>query len=347
MIGILLVNLGTPDAPETGAVRRYLREFLSDPRVVEIPRLLWWPILNGSILLTRPARSARAYARVWMPEGSPLLVYSQRQSDGLAALLQERFHGQVRVELGMRYGNPAVAAGLAALRQQGCERILLVPLYPQYAAATTASTFDAVAAALRRQREIPELRMIRDWHDHPAYIAALAGRVRSYWQAHGQPDRLLISFHGLPERCVALGDPYRRQCERSTELLVAELGLPRDAWVQTFQSRFGPAKWLGPYTDQTLQALARAGVGRVDCFCPGFAADCLETLEEIAMTGKESFLHAGGKEMHYIPALNDDPAWVEALASILLPHLEGWELAPQTAAGPGAVKDFAVSAMAG
>lgn len=347
MIGILLVNLGTPDAPETGAVRRYLREFLSDPRVVEIPRLLWWPILNGPILLTRPARSARAYARVWMPEGSPLLVYSQRQRDGLAALMQERFHGQIRVELAMRYGHPAVANGLAALRDQGCDRILLAPLYPQYAAATTASTFDAVAAVLRGQREIPELRMIRDWHDHPAYIAALAGRVRSYWQAHGQPDRLLLSFHGLPERCIALGDPYRRQCERTTGLLVAELGLPPEAWVQTFQSRFGPAKWLGPYTDQTLQSLAKAGVGRVDCFCPGFAADCLETLEEIAMEGKQRFLHAGGKAMHYIPALNDDPAWVEALASILIPHLEGWDKALPLPSDHAAAKNFAVSATAG
>ncbi len=323
MIGILLVNLGTPDAPTTPALRRYLREFLSDPRVVEIPRILWWPILNGPILLTRPARSARAYRKVWMEDGSPLLVYSQR----LASKLQKEFDthspNRFRVQLAMRYGTPSIQSGLEALRELGCEQLLVVPLYPQYAAATTATTFDAVAKILQHWRNLPELHLVRSWHQDPRYIEALARSVREYWQEHGQPDRLLISFHGLPERNVTLGDPYRQECETTTALLVKALGLTDDQWLQTFQSRFGPARWLQPYTDKTLEQLGSQGVGRVDCLCPGFASDCLETLEEIAMGGKEVFLHAGGKSFHYIPALNDQSAWARDFRGILLDHLPG------------------------
>ncbi|MHB1580164.1 MAG: ferrochelatase [Acidithiobacillus sp.] len=337
MIGILVVNLGTPDAPAAPAVRRYLREFLSDTRVVELPRILWWPILNGPILLFRPARSARNYASIWLPDGSPLIVYSQRQCDALQARWERQFPGQVRVELAMRYGNPSIAQGLAALRDARCRKIFVVPLYPQYAAATTASIFDAVAKELRKWREIPEIRMIRDWYEHPAYIHALADSVRAWWQKHGQAERLLISFHGLPERSVARGDPYRSQCEKTTALLVKELALSDDQWIQTFQSRFGAAKWLQPYTDKTLVELARSGVSRIDAICPGFSVDCVETLQEIAQEGKETFLQAGGQELRYIPALNDNPLWMAAFSQILEPHWRHWD----------SPENFAVSAQSG
>ena len=337
MIGILVVNLGTPDAPTAPAVRRYLREFLSDTRVVELPRILWWPILNGPILLFRPARSARNYASIWLPDGSPLMVYTQRQCDALQARWDQQFPGLVRVELAMRYGNPSVAKGMTALRDAGCSRILMVPLYPQYAAATTASIFDAVAKELRKWREVPEIRMIRDWYEHPAYIRALADSIRAWWQEHGQAERLLISFHGLPEICIEKGDPYRAQCEKTTALLVKELGLSDDQWVQTFQSRFGAAQWLTPHTDKTLVELARSGVSRIDTVCPGFSADCVETLQEIAMEGKETFLQAGGQELRYIPALNDNPRWIAAFSQILEPHWRHWE----------SPENFAVSAQSG
>lgn len=321
MIGILLVNLGTPDAPTAPALRRYLREFLSDPRVVEIPRLVWWPILNGPILLTRPARSARAYRSIWLDEGSPLRVYSQRLAEGLQALYDAEQPGRVQVTLAMRYGQPSVAAGLRSLRDAGCREMLVVPLYPQYAAATTASIFDAVAAELRTWRNLPELHFLRDWHQDPRYIGALARSVQRQWQEHGRPQRLLISFHGLPARNIALGDPYRAECEKSTELLVAALGLQEGEWVQTFQSRFGPARWLEPYTAVTLKELGSQGVERLDCLCPGFVTDCLETLEEVAVEGKEIFLHAGGKQMHYIPCLNDDAEWIADFRQIIDKHL--------------------------
>ncbi|MBU2850226.1 ferrochelatase [Acidithiobacillus ferrivorans] len=337
MIGILVVNLGTPDAPAAPAVRRYLREFLSDTRVVELPRILWWPILNGPILLFRPARSARNYASIWLPDGSPLMVYSQRQCDALQARWDQQFPGQVRVKLAMRYGKPSIAQGLAVLRDAGCRKIFVVPLYPQYAAATTASIFDAVGKALRQWREIPEIRMIRDWYEHPAYIHALANSIRAWWQEHGQAERLLISFHGLPESSVAKGDPYRSQCEKTTALLVKELALSDEQWIQTFQSRFGAAKWLQPYTDKTLVELAHSGVSRIDVVCPGFSADCVETLQEIALEGKETFLQAGGQELRYIPALNDNPRWVAAFSQILEPHWRHWE----------SPENFAVSAQSG
>lgn len=325
MIGVLLVNLGTPEAPTASAVRRYLREFLSDRRVVELPRIIWWPILNGPILTFRPARSARNYASIWMPEGSPLMVYSQRLADGLQQYCDTHFSGQVRIDLAMRYGKPSLPQKMAELRQSGCEKLLVVPLYPQYAAATTASIFDKVADVLRGMRDIPELRMLRDWHTHPAYIHALAESVRHWWQENGRAEKLLISFHGLPQRSIQLGDPYRQQCEATTALLVQALGLKQEEWVQTFQSRFGAAKWLEPYTDKTLENLARQGVREIDALCPGFSADCVETLQEIALEGKETFLNAGGKTLRYIPALNDNPLWIKAFSEILAPSWQFWE----------------------
>ncbi|MDD5249381.1 MAG: ferrochelatase [Rhodocyclaceae bacterium] len=317
---ILLVNLGTPTAPTAPALRRYLAEFLGDRRVVDLPRLLWWPILYGIILVTRPAKSALKYAKIWTPEGSPLQVHTERQAKLLRGLLGATGDRDVLVAYAMRYGAPAVAAVLDRLVQDGAARILVLPLYPQYAGSTTASVYDAVAA-WRRQPPAVELVEIRDYCDHPAYIAALAASVRDHWQAHGRPDKLVMSFHGIPKRAVDRGDPYAEQCRRTAALLAAALDLAPDTWQLTFQSRFGAAEWLQPYTQPTLEALARGGVKRVDVLCPGFVGDCLETLEEIAMECRDAFLAAGGKEFNYIPCLNERPDWIAALAAIAREHL--------------------------
>ncbi|MDT8375902.1 MAG: ferrochelatase [Mariprofundaceae bacterium] len=318
--GILLTNLGTPDAPTPEALRRYLKEFLWDPRVVEEPRWKWWLILNGIILNIRPARSAAAYKSVWTEKGSPLMVYSLAQQQGLQQLLGDGVH----VELAMRYGNPSIASGLQALREKGCIRILVFPLYPQYAAATTASTFDAVADELKQWRRVPELRMISGYHDHPAYIDALAATVRKQWSANGKPDRLLISFHGIPQRYFDNGDPYPCLCQKTGRLLAEALELKEGEWFVSFQSRFGREEWVKPYTDETLKKWGAEGVGRVDVICPGFAADCLETIEEIEVENRDYFIEAGGKEFHYIPALNSDEVHIRALAEIAGAHLDHW-----------------------
>ena len=324
--GILLVNLGTPAAPTAAAVRRYLAEFLSDPRVVEIPRALWLPILYGVILAVRPARSARKYAEIWSPEGSPLAVHSARQ----AALLRATLGAQApMVEHAMRYGAPSVAAALDRMRAAGCDRILVVPLYPQYAASTTASTFDAVSAWLARARNVPELRLVKHFHDHPAYVAALAAGVRRHWEAHGRSAKLVMSFHGLPRFALERGDPYHCECQATGRLLAEALGLAPEQYMVTFQSRFGRAEWLQPYTEPSLIELARQGIGRVDVVCPGFVADCLETLEEIGIGAKQAFLAHGGREFRLVPCLNEAPEWIDALASICAAH--GW--APREAPG--------------
>ncbi|MCE9657764.1 MAG: ferrochelatase [Burkholderiales bacterium] len=320
---VLICNLGTPDEATPKAVRRYLAEFLSDPRVVEIPRPLWLPILHGIILRTRPAKSARKYASIWMKEGSPLQVWTEKQALMLAGYLGQRGH-PVLVRHAMRYGQPSVAAALDALRAAGAERVLVLPLYPQYAAATTASVGDAVAAWMQRSRNVPELRFVKHYHDDPGYIGALARRVSDHWMTHGRPDRLVLSFHGLPQRSLALGDPYHCECLKTGRLLAERLKLREDNVVVTFQSRFGKAEWLKPYTEPTLVALAKEGVGRVDVFCPGFVADCLETLEEIDQEARAAFLAAGGKEFGYIPCLNDQHEWIAALAGIALGHMAGW-----------------------
>ncbi len=315
---VLLVNLGTPAAPTAAALRRYLAEFLGDRRVVDLPRWLWWPILHGIILTTRPAKSALKYAKIWTADGSPLKVHTEKQ----AGLLRGLMGASTLVEWAMRYGEPAVGAILDDLVQQGATRVVVLPLYPQYANSTTASVYDAVDAWRSRHPNAAQFVDIREYHDHPAYIAALAASVRAHWQTHGRPDKLLMSFHGIPQRAVALGDPYADQCHRTAHLLAAALELAPDDWRLTFQSRFGRAQWLQPYTQPTLEDMAREGVGRVDTICPGFVADCLETLEEIAMECRDAFLAAGGKEFHYIPCVNERPDWIAALAAIAREHLD-------------------------
>ncbi len=320
---VLLVNLGTPDAPTAPALRRYLAEFLSDPRVVEIPRLVWLPILHGIILRTRPARSAAKYATVWMPEGSPLAVWTERQTAAVAAELAQRGH-EVLVRHAMRYGNPGIAAVMDALRAEGATRVLVLPMYPQYAAATTASVGDKLLQWATQSRRMPELRFIAEYHDDPGYIAALAERVQAHWAANGRAERLVLSFHGVPHRSLILGDPYHCQCHKTARLLARALGLQQQELLVTFQSRFGKAKWLEPYTEPTLRQLAADGVTSVDVMCPGFVADCLETLEEIAQEAHEAFITAGGKSFRYIECLNGQPSWITALGDIAERHLQGW-----------------------
>jgi len=323
-VGVLLTNLGTPDAPTPAALRRYLKEFLWDPRVVEFPRPIWWLVLNGVILNTRPRRSARLYAKIWSEEGSPLLVLSRRLAAALSAELERRRGQGVRVALGMRYGNPAIRAALEELRGRGCHRVLVLPLYPQYFSGTTGSTFDAVAHVLEGWRRVPELRMVGSYHDEPGYVRALSHSIRDVWKNDGEPERLLISFHGIPKRYGRAGDPYPEQCATTARLLAAELGLSPERWQMTFQSRFGREEWLEPYTDRTLQAWGSSGVRSVDVVCPGFSADCLETLEEIAILNRGFFLQVGGQRFRYIPALNDRPDHVAALADLVERHLGGW-----------------------
>ena len=322
-VGVLLVNLGTPAAPTAAAVRPYLAEFLWDRRVVEIPRALWWLILHGVILRVRPGKSAAKYASIWGADGSPLATWTAQQAKLLQGFLGEAgLHATVRHA--MRYGQPAVADELTALKEVGCDRILILPLYPQYSGTTTASAFDAVYAWAGRTRAVPELRFVNRYHDDAGYIDALAQRVRSHWDREGRGDHLLMSFHGVPQRTLELGDPYHCECHKTARLLAERLGLGPDAYTISFQSRLGRAKWLEPYTEPTLIALAKKGVQRVQVVCPGFPADCLETLEEIAQEGRDAFLTAGGKAFDYIPCLNDDPAWIRALVAITRQHTQGW-----------------------
>ncbi|MFO1371589.1 MAG: ferrochelatase [Candidatus Competibacteraceae bacterium] len=321
--GILLTNLGTPDAPTSEALRRYLAEFLWDSRVVELPRLLWWLILHGFILRIRPAQSARKYRAIWTPAGSPLQVIARRQAAAIAAALAERSLGPVQVAVGMRYGNPSIKAALAELQTAGARRLLVLPLYPQYSAATVASTFDAVVAELRRWRWLPELRLVTHYHDDPGYLEALADSIRTVRAA--QPgERLLFSFHGLPKRNLLAGDPYHCQCQKTARLVAERLGLQPAQWAVAFQSRFGRAEWLQPYTSALLAEWAQSGVKSVDVVCPGFAADCLETLEEIAIENRQVFLAGGGVYYRYIPALNDQPAHIAALVKLIERHASGW-----------------------
>ncbi len=321
-IGLLITNLGTPDAPTPKALRRYLAEFLSDPRVVEFPRLLWRCILHGVILRIRPARSAKSYQSVWTEEGSPLLLHTQAQAQALAAHFAN--HAQIEVAFAMRYGSPSIACELDKLLQKGVRKLVVLPLYPQYSGSTTGSTFDAIAADFTQRRWLPELRFVNEYASHPAYIDAVAQSIQAYWAQHGRAQKLIFSYHGVPTNYLHKGDPYHCQCLKTSRLIAEHLGLSSDEYLTSFQSRFGRQEWLKPYTDYTLKALPSAGVTHVQVVCPGFAADCLETIEEIGEENREYFMHAGGQKFEYIPALNSSPLHIAALAKILEENMSGW-----------------------
>jgi len=325
-IGVLVTNLGTPNEPTKSSVRKYLKQFLSDPRVVEANRLFWWCVLNGVILNIRPARSAKAYKGIWTEDGSPLLVHSKRQAVLLQEAIIKNGHKNVYVELAMRYGQPSIKMGLKALKAKRCGKILILPLYPQYAAATTASTFDAVSDIFKDWRWVPETRTVSSYHDHGLYIQALSNSIREHWDKHGRPDCLLMSFHGIPERYHVLGDPYPCFCHKTARLVAENLDLTEDQWIIGFQSRFGREEWVKPYTDVILKSLGKEGKKRVDVICPGFSADCLETIEEIAIENKEIFLNSGGEEFYYIPALNEREDHISALTQIVMRNVEDWGL---------------------
>ena len=337
---VLLVNLGTPAAADAGAVRRFLRQFLSDPRVVEIPRLVWWPILYGVVLPLRPGRTAAKYAAIWSDQGSPLMAHSRQQALMLRGYLGERGL-DIEVALAMRYGEPSIASALAELRQRNVNQLLVLPMFPQYSATTTASVFDAVNGYLKTIRNVPELRWVKHFHDHAGYIEALRQSVLDHWTRFGplgKAGKLVISFHGVPKRTLHLGDPYHCECQKTGRMLADSLGLSANDYVVTFQSRFGRGEWLQPYTAPTLRKLAADGRARVDVICPGFVTDCLETLEEIAIEGKKEFLSAGGKQFHYIACLNEAPAFIAALANLVQQQVQGWSI-PSTIKSDAAARD--------
>lgn len=315
--GILIVNLGTPNAPDGRSVRRYLKQFLWDPRVVEIPRWLWWLILHGIILNFRPSRSAEAYRKIWTDEGSPLLAISRRQVEGLRSALAERYGGKIKVELGMRYGSPSIADALGRLHNATIRSLLVLPMYPQYSGSTSGSVFDEVAECLKRWRWLPAVQFINHYHDHPGYIDALADKISTFRREQGCSDHLVVSFHGVPKRYLLQGDPYYCQCFKTARLLAERLKLGEEEWSLVFQSRFGREEWLQPYCDQELKKMPGRGIKSVDIVCPGFSADCLETLEEINIQYRRLFLDAGGEQYNYIPCLNEDQAHLAFLAELV------------------------------
>jgi ferrochelatase len=323
-VGVLITNLGTPEAPQKKQLRRYLKQFLSDPRVVEVPRLLWWFILNGVILNIRPGRSAASYRTVWTDRGSPLLFHTQDQAEALQASMNRQFGDQVIVEFAMRYGQPAMPDVLQGMLERGVRKLLVLPLYPQYSGATTGSTFDALAENFTQRRWLPELRFVSHYHDHPTYISALADSIRAYREEHGNADKLLFSYHGVPQRYLDEGDPYHCECLKTARLVAEELGLDEADYLTTFQSRFGREEWLKPYTDETLKGLPGQGVKSVQVVCPGFAADCLETIEEVGVENRDYFLAAGGQRYEYIPCLNSSPTHIACLEEIVTEQMTGW-----------------------
>lgn len=326
-IGVLITNLGTPDAPTPKALKRYLRQFLMDPRVVEVPRLLWWLILNGVILRFRPRRSARAYQKVFTDKGSPLLFHTQAQANAIAAQLQQQHGNNLVVDFAMRYGNPGFNQVLDNMFKQGIRKLLVLPLYPQYSGSTSASSFDELARDFMRRRWLPDLRFVSHYPDYPPFIAAAAARIRRHWQQHGQAQMLILSYHGIPKRYLTNGDPYHCECYKTSRLIAEHLGLTPGQYLTTFQSRFGREEWLKPYTDETLKALPAKGVTAVQVFCPGFSADCLETIEEIAEENRDYFLQAGGQQYEYISALNAEPEHINALCQLITDNLQGWHVA--------------------
>jgi ferrochelatase len=323
-IGVLLVNTGTPDSLEVADVRRYLDKFLSDPRVIEFPRWLWLPILHGYILRTRPRSSQAKYRKIWTPEGSPLLSLSKQLRVELASCLAQRALAPFSVELGMLYSTPSVADGLRKLQQAGAQRILVLPLFPQYCGATTGAVYDQVSRELARWRWLPELRLIADYHDHPGFASALKDSIQAHWEREGRTGHLLMSFHGIPEAYFDKGDPYFFKCHRTARLLADELLLKEGEWSVSFQSRLGPSKWLQPYTFEEMTRLPARGIDDLTVVCPGFAIDCLETLEEIAMENRHRFLHAGGRKFSYVPALNHSAGHVRFLGDLISQHVQGW-----------------------
>jgi len=330
-IGVLVTNLGTPQAPKPKALRKYLKEFLSDPRVVEAPRWLWWCALNLVILNIRPKRSAKAYETVWTEQGSPLMFHTKAQADKIREQLNATYGDKIVVEFAMRYGEPSMSHVIDKMLNEGVEKLVVLPLYPQYSATTTASTFDALAKEFTQRRLIPELRFINHYHDFPPYIDALARKIEQHWQVNGRCDKLILSYHGIPKRHLTNGDPYHCECYKTSRLLAERLGLNDDEYMTTFQSRFGREEWLTPYTDHTLQALPEQGVKSVQVVCPGFSSDCLETIEEIGIENRDYFMEAGGEKFEYIEALNSDDNHIDALVKLIESHMTGWKLDNNTA----------------
>jgi ferrochelatase len=321
--GILLTNLGTPDEPTPPSLRTYLKQFLSDGRVIETPKAIWWFILNGIVLRTRPAKSAKAYQSVWTDDGSPLLLYTKKQKNLIKQQLEKKYPKLI-FDIGMRYGNPSIAEGLNNLRNQNCDRIIVLPLYPQYCAATTGSTFDAVALELQQWRWVPSLRFIGSYYDQPLYIQALKNSIEEFWRKNDKPKKLLFSYHGIPKKYLDKGDPYHCFCRKTTRLVAESMNLPEGNYMTTFQSRFGPAEWLQPYTDKTIESLAKEGIDDIHVISPAFSSDCLETIEELNEENREIFIENGGKKFGYIPCLNDREDHILLLTSLLENELHGW-----------------------
>lgn len=323
-IGVLVSNLGTPEAPTKQALRPYLKQFLSDPRVVEVPKLIWWFVLNGIILNIRPKRSAKAYETVWTQDGSPLLTHTKNQAKGIETRLKAIYGDDVIIDYAMRYGEPSVSTALDTLLAKGARKIIVLPLYPQYCASTSGSTFDAVAQDFTKRRWLPDFRFVSHYHDHPGYISAVANKIKAHWQTHERADKLIFTYHGIPKRYLLNGDPYHCECHKTSRLVAQELGLSAEEYMTTFQSRFGREEWLTPYTDETLKAMPSQGVKSVQLVCPGFSSDCLETIEEIGEENREYFEENGGERYEYIPCLNDDDEHLDMLTTLIQQHMQGW-----------------------